>query len=56
MAAYLSLWLEARGYRRTLRTLDVSMHLYVRYLIYGGALAVGLQLLHVGFVVLLPAK
>lgn len=56
MTAYLSLWLESRGYRRTLHTLDIGTRMYLRYLIYGGAVVVGLQLLHVGFVLVLPRQ
>ena len=53
LPGYFGLWLEAQGYRRTHRTLDFGARLYMRCLMYGLGLAVGLQVLHAGFVLVL---
>ncbi len=48
------LWLEMQGYSRALSVLEFGARAQMRYMIWGLTLAIALQVLHVGFQLVLP--
>jgi hypothetical protein len=53
MVQCFGLWLEMQGYSRTLSVLNFGARAYMRYMIWGLSLAIGLQILHLGFTLVL---
>jgi hypothetical protein len=53
MIGCFSQWLEMQGYNRALSVFDFGTRAYMRYMLWGLSLGIGMQALHLGFTLVL---